>query len=270
MRNLFTWITCLIAAAYYTYGGIPEPGIVLYGSVRDQQSGERVTWGVLTWSYAQPSSGDQVTITAEVSDLDGDACYVAQIPFERHVTSDNSSPNALEMKTSPVTYQRSASLDSLSAPESGGGQTDTVSVTNRGSFRRVDLIVDLSARDFDGDGIPDSYELGNALNPTVGNPPDSNLDGDAFSDLDEYHAGTRANDSSSLLQLEDAGTVVGGGRVFVTWQSASNRTYMVRRSTNNLLTFVTVATGIPATPPSNTFTDAVPAAVGGFYQVIKE
>jgi len=47
--------------------------------------------------------------------------------------------------------------------------------------------------DTDGDGIPDSYETANGLNPAV-NDAAGDLDGDGLSNLDEYLRGTKAND----------------------------------------------------------------------------
>ena len=58
------------------------------------------------------------------------------------------------------------------------------------------LLVFGSESDFDGDGLPDQWEVENGLDPLVSNGrdgTDGDLDGDGFTNLQEFEAGTEAN-----------------------------------------------------------------------------
>ena len=58
--------------------------------------------------------------------------------------------------------------------------------------------------DRDGDGLPDYWEVENGLDPDVGSGVDGaggNLDGDPMTNLEEWRAGTRADDSADYLRI---------------------------------------------------------------------
>ena len=64
--------------------------------------------------------------------------------------------------------------------------------------------------------------------------------------------------------------VTSGARA-VTWNSWTNRTYSVYRSTDlSAGPGTCVASNVFATPPSNTYTDTVPGLVRAFYRVKTE
>jgi len=77
--------------------------------------------------------------------------------------------------------------------------------------------------DTDLDGMPDVWELANGLNPLV---DDANLDqdGDGFSNLQEYLAGTDPSDSRSFLRLD---VTTGSGEVRLTFVAVAGRSYSV-------------------------------------------
>lgn len=75
--------------------------------------------------------------------------------------------------------------DSNGAPENTFGDFDSV---------KVEIVTD--ADDTDGDGIPNSYELANGLNPNV-NDANGDLDGDGLGNLKEFQLGTRANNADT-------------------------------------------------------------------------
>jgi hypothetical protein len=77
--------------------------------------------------------------------------------------------------------------------------------------------------DTDRDGMPDAWELANGLNPLVN---DANLDqdGDGFSNLQEYLAGTDPSDPRSFLRLD---VTTGSGEVRLTFVAVAGRSYSV-------------------------------------------
>ncbi len=85
-----------------------------------------------------------------------------------------------------------------------------------------------SASDTDGDGMPNSYETTNGLNPNV-NDAAQDLDGDGARNLDEYIAGTHANVAASVFRV--TAITRSGGTVQLTWSSVAGKTYQVLGST---------------------------------------
>lgn len=84
----------------------------------------------------------------------------------------------------------------------------------------------------------------------------------------EYRAGTLPGDPTSLLQLEQAETHPVDDQMVLRWQSASNRTYSIWRATSIPDGFVQpVATGLPAFPPVNVYTDSINGAGMQFYRI---
>src|SRR5262249_38665488 len=72
--------------------------------------------------------------------------------------------------------------------------------------------------DTDGDGLPDSWEQANGLNPN--NPSDATVDsdGDGFTNYQEFLAGTNPRNSSSGLRIKKVEAL--GADVRVTFSSA--------------------------------------------------
>jgi len=78
--------------------------------------------------------------------------------------------------------------------------------------------------DTDRDGLPDDWERANGLNRFV-NDAGLDGDGDGFSNLEEYVAGTDPRNGSSRLQIEIVAPVVGG--VQIQFIAVAGRTYSV-------------------------------------------
>ena len=67
--------------------GIPEPGLVMYGAVRNTAAGNaRLITGTLTWTIT-PASGSPVTVTTPLTDISGQYSYALRVPFESVVGS---------------------------------------------------------------------------------------------------------------------------------------------------------------------------------------
>lgn len=103
--------------------------------------------------------------------------------------------------------------------------------------------------------------------PTDGTVDSTDGDGDGMDTLQEWRAGTDPFDAQSVLRLlRPAGLL---GELLVSWQSVSNRTYFLERSTH--LTehrFGTVASNIFGQPGATVYADTnMPPAGQSFYRV---
>jgi type VI secretion system secreted protein Hcp len=98
-------------------------------------------------------------------------------------------------------------------------------------------------QDSDTDGIPDSYEIANGLNPMF-NDANGDKDGDGASNLSEYLAGTQANDPNSVFRVH--GISRGDGTILITWSTVANRTYTIRQAAAPGGNGTRVQTGIPS------------------------
>ena len=86
--------------------GIPEPGPVMYGALRNSANGNaRLTTGTLTWTIT-PASGSPVTVTTPLTDISGQYSYALRVPFESVVGSSTLSANALQLNNATTSYVR--------------------------------------------------------------------------------------------------------------------------------------------------------------------
>jgi len=80
LTMLGAWMPWCIAA----WGdAVPEPGLVMYGSITNASGAQptRVTSGRLTWTIQAVGSGSAVTLSADVTDINGQVCYILHVPF---------------------------------------------------------------------------------------------------------------------------------------------------------------------------------------------
>ena len=82
--------------------------------------------------------------------------------------------------------------------------------------------------DTDADGIPDAWELANALNPNNALDATLDTDGDGFDALHEYFAGTIPHDPASRASITNVSAITGGWRI--TFSTVVGRTYRVEWS----------------------------------------
>lgn len=126
--------------------------------------------------------------------------------------------------------------------------------------------------DTDGDGLPNDWETANGLNPlSPAGDGEANLDADhdGFTNLQEYIAGTNPQDATSRLAItECAPNPAIPDEFILRWSSVAGRTYTLQAATNLTTGFnLILATGIPATPPSNVYTDTVTGVGMKFYRI---
>jgi hypothetical protein len=246
--------------------GIPEPGLTLYGEVRNVAGGQniRMITGRLRWTV-KPVSGTAIPVEAQLRNINDQFSYVLRIPYETVLTGFVLSPNALALTQTPTTYDRSATVDDVAAALLAPAASQfTFSAQQRGRLERVDLQVSLVASDRDDDGMPDTWETAFGLNPD--NPSDaaSDADHDGLTAYAEYRAGTDPNDAQSVFKFIHVQPHQQGG-IVVKWSSVEGKTYTLERSTDVLTGYAAIQPSISAVAPENTYHDATATAATTYF-----
>lgn len=131
------------------------------------------------------------------------------------------------------------------------------------------LVTDLRG-DTNANGIPDWWEVlyfGGRTNGVAA----ADADGDDAVNLQEYGAGTDPTNSASCFAIAGFNLITSGAATVIQWNSVTGKTYAVQVSTNILAaSFVSLATNLPATPPSNVWTSTVMAAGAQYYRIAVE
>ena len=246
---------------------IPEPGLILYGVIRQDIGGTTVrkTVGQVSVTIVPPS-GSPITVTASLANINDQFSYCLEVPFASVIQGMPPPTDALMLAPVPLAYSFTNICVNTSVTTAVGGTTFTFSQVNRGGYLRFDLVVTDRPIDSDGDGLPDDWEnyyFFGAADPNADN------DEDGLSNLDEYLAGTHPIDPGSCLRCLTADPVPSSG-FRLTWSSEPGRYYRVERSQSLTSGFLPIATGLAATPPENLYLDPTPPASPAFYRVVLE
>jgi len=133
------------------------------------------------------------------------------------------------------------------------------------------LFLDAS-QDTDGDGLPNGWEQTfdfSPLRPTGNDGPEGDPDGDGFTNLQEFLAGTDPTDSTSALQITDISRA--GVDINVSWTSAAGKTYQLHRY-DSLVTTNAIDIGAAVlgtgSPVSQTDFGAMTNLAPQFYRVL--
>lgn len=130
----------------------------------------------------------------------------------------------------------------------------------------VNLLVTDLAGDSNANGIPDWWEAAYFGGRTNCNP-NGDSDNDGMKNGEEYAAGTLPTNAASRLFI-NAVVSFSSNKTVLTWSSVSNRSYFIQSATNLGSGFVsTIASNIPATPPSNTHTNSNGGTAALHYRV---
>jgi len=258
---------CLTAcvARSQTVPGLPEPGLIMYGSVTNSSNSRPVSVGGVNWNIS--GGGSSYSGTSTVAIVNGQFFYITRVPFETRATATFSNftptPNTLPLPpSSRATFIRSATVNNQPATLTYSSLNSLGSFNfgpaDRGLMERVDMAVSLPV-------TPETYAewayrtLGNASAD-----PNADPDHDGMSNYQEYLAGTDPLNASSLFIVTDIRKDSLGG-VDVRWQSVTNKTYTVLRSSDLRVGFFSLQTAIAATPATNVFHDATATGIGPYF-----
>jgi len=180
---LFTLIFCMLFHGLpATFAGIPEPGIIYYGKVLDQNQ-SLLTDGVLNLTLSTQSGSNCVTITTklkEITDADNTYSYSVLIPVETALPEYPAADHTLPFLESPAIYYRAISIQNTDIQ-----MNDTISFSSDDIGTAQLLNIRDDDTDSDMDGIPDKWEYAHFENLTTANAY-SDFDRDGYLDKIEF------------------------------------------------------------------------------------
>lgn len=261
----FGWLAVSVGLVFGAQGqGIPEPDLVLYGTVVNVWNGAslRLAEGNLTWTYQPVGAGAPTLISTALDDLENQLSYVLRIPCEFQIIGFPSTPGTIPLTAGGMSFDRSevswnGHPATLVVPAQA---TTSVAIADRGRVERLDLTVSVEIEGGDN-GLPVDWQL--QYFGRTGVDPLADPDGDGSNTRAEYLAGTDPTDADSALAFVGVGQV--GGENRLEWSSVSGRSYAVQRSTSAVGGFEDAATGLVATPPVNVWTDDSAPGTGPYY-----
>jgi hypothetical protein len=272
-------IVCLAAALFEparpaVAQGIPEPSLILYGSIRNaSNSNIRLTYGRINWQIRNSSTGRTVDVVGRITNIIDQFSYVLQVPCETLLLGLPVSSNALQLSPTPALFDRSTislTVASSSYPAtfvSPAQSSMSLGSTNRGRIERVDLSVGIPSVDSNENGMDDAWEIN--YFGSNGGIPDADNDGDGLSNLGEYLAGTDPTDRNSALRFVHVYRHPSSG-VVMEWASIEGRSYIVERSPTLLDSIWTqLSSNITAVPPRNTYHDTNSLPSGDYFYRIR-
>lgn len=225
--------------------GLPEPGLVMYGRILDQDSQASVPTTVVESRFH--GNGESVHLAATLVNVNGQTFYLALVPFETRVVSGETlgrTPNTFALTSGDTTYTRSFTCDGLPASvRTPATDTFTFSAADRGRVERVDL------------------EVTRKTPP----PPEQDSDLDGMPDAAEVIAGTDPHDPTSVFQAATDLEPLAGGGFVLKWASVAGKRYAVERTTALTHPWTGLAADIAATPPQNRYPDASAHGTPAFF-----
>lgn len=255
---------------------IPEPPLVLLGTVTDASTNQPVTitsivWHVTDGTADKSFSAASLPSTRVVSDS-GQSFYILEVPFETRTVQNGAggiqlqpSANAFELKTTSPTYTLSAIINGKAATIKAvegiprPANTAIFSINDytpetQGRMLRVDLFIN-----------EDPYlawaalyfaDTGSAQAARTADP-----DGDGKTNEEEFLAGTDPTNGASGLRITNFSRVSNGTSVSLEWLSTAGKTYQVE--TNAALGSANwVPLGTPVSADAAITTTSVPTTPG--------
>jgi hypothetical protein len=224
--------------------GVPEPGLVIWGTVVNQSdTSQAITITSASWSV---TDGTRTAVYSAASrpptrivNVNEQSYYILEVPFDTRqigtVTLADPATvgiNSFELKsTSPPTYTLVATINgalasvrSIDGAPASGANVPVTGFTSgtRGRVIRVDLAIIPLADEYDTWA---AAIFGSASLPEAARTADP--DGDDMSNEDEHAAGTDPQDPSSALRILTLTIERQTLEAVLGWQSASSRTYII-------------------------------------------
>lgn len=128
----------------------------------------------------------------------------------------------------------------------------TFSSADRGRVERVDLQSQWVFWTRTAMACPTRLRTSSAYWRMIGGDATLDKDGDGFSNLGEYRAGTNPTDPGSLFKFIGISTNAPGG-LRIEWSSVAGKSYLIQRSLALETGFTPLVTGIQGTPPRNSY-----------------
>ena len=289
IRRLLAVTTCLTAvtaghvhAAPAIPTGVPEPGLILWGSVVNAtNTSQQISIDSASWSVTDGTSiGTYTPLTRPPvrTFIQGNqSFYVLEVPFDTRrfgaIQLDDPVSEGVKsfplQSSSPPTYLLTPTINGSpasvrfvdGAPSSGtnvpvSGFTATV----RGRVIRVDLAItpitetyeQWATRIFGGIGLPSAS-------------PGADPDQDGLTNSGEYAAGTNPLDPSSTLKLLQISFTA--NQATVGWQSVSNKRYVLESASNLSGPWSDAASILAAATSVQTSVSRSPGGQPTFYRI---
>ena len=105
------------------------------------------------------------------------------------------------------------------------------------------IVVTYGNNDYNGDGIPDSWALQYGFSPLDPNVANADPDGDGFTNLQEFLAGTNPNNSASALRITTIARE--GNNIRVTWKGGGGTTNMLQLANPTVNSYSTNYADLP-------------------------
>jgi hypothetical protein len=224
--------------------GVPEPGLVIWGSVVDTDNpGTPVPIQSVSWSVTDGSKIALYSATSrpatQIKNLNGQTFYILEIPFDTRrfgsITLNDPATEGIDSfelrASSPPTYTLTPTINGVlatvraidGAPAFGDNfPVAGFSTSTRGRVIRADLSIVPPIDDYEtwATGI-----FGSPDHPDAAR--DADPDADGFTNDGEHAAGTDPLDPDSLLRVLTLTLAEDNSTATVGWQSVATKSYII-------------------------------------------
>lgn len=224
--------------------GIPEPSLVLYGTVSDSGTHQPVTLTSVSWQATDGTESAALTATsappARLITESGQSYYLTGIPFDTRTVQNAFGPPltllrnglSLELKSpspdytlTPIINGRRATIRSIDGtPASAAVLRLTNSPESSGRMLRVELTLP-------PEGSYTSWALTQFPDPdSPKSLPTADPDQDGQTNEAEFAAGTDPRNNQSSLQISGTTRDPGTALITLTWSSVPGKSYQIERT----------------------------------------